>query len=268
MTFSTNNEWTKYLSEFDWNRTEPYDPKELLSMMYKVVENGFYGTNHPLAISWLAGELSKEELQFMGIQEYWYFRCTVWWNAGKVLHCPDLEDQRLLLGPLAEEAGIGDEPHEKQFIRYLQGIGVDMETVFNTGVLPQTITCVDEFYNLNSYGKLIESLAANNLVAEIMRPKQYPLVLESYQKHYTWVPDDALVFFRTHSEADIEHAEIGEKLFLKYAKSMEAQQLAWSALTRSLAARWCLYDGILQYIKKKTSPLLPLWRAFPVIGDV
>jgi pyrroloquinoline quinone (PQQ) biosynthesis protein C len=256
--------WSESLKSFDWAREKPYDPEELLDMFYKAIDVGFYGTNHPLALKLLAGELSKEQLQFMGIQEYWYFRCTVWWNAGKVLHCPYLEDQQELLGPLAEEAGVdGGAAHEKQFIKYLEGIGLDLETVKATGALPETISCVDEFFNINSHGRLIESLAANNLVAETMRPKQYPKLIEAFKKYYPWVPEESLEFFHTHSEADIDHAELGVKLFKKYARSIEAQRVAWTALIRSLSARWTFYDGIMKYMDDKNPPLLPIWDRFP-----
>jgi pyrroloquinoline quinone (PQQ) biosynthesis protein C len=80
---------------------------------------------------------------------------------------------------------------------------------------------VEEFYNLNSHGHLVESLAANNLVAETMRPRQYPLVLRAFDEHYPWVPSESLEFFRLHAEADIEHAALGERLFKKYARSTQ-----------------------------------------------
>jgi pyrroloquinoline quinone (PQQ) biosynthesis protein C len=257
--------WTALLRRFDWQRETPYPPEVFLAMCLEVVKAGFYGTRHPLALRWLEGQLSPDQLRFMAMQEYWYFRGTVWWNAGKVLHCPDLADQLLLLGPLMDEAGIDGAAHHELFVRYLGGLGIDITAVQQAGILPQTLTCVDEFYNLNAHGHLVESLAANNLVAETMRPIQYPQVLKAFKEYYTWVPEESLEFFRVHMEADVGHAELGEKLFKKYAQSISAQRLAWSALTRSLAARWCLYDGILRYLDAADPPLVPVWDAFPAV---
>jgi pyrroloquinoline quinone (PQQ) biosynthesis protein C len=259
----TEQSWHQLLRRFEWNRDQAYRPEEFLDMCLQAILGGFYGTRHELAHLWIRGQLSAADLRFMAIQEYWYFRCTVWWNAAKVLHSPWLSDQRELLGPLMDEAGVFGDAHEDLFLRYLTGLEVSHETVTRTGALPQTVACVDEFFNLNTHGALVESLAANNLVAETMRPKQYPLVLKAFREHYTWVPPEALEFFRLHAEADIEHAALGERLFKKYARTVEAQRLAWSALTRSLGARWAFYDGILQYMRDPDPPLMPVWETFP-----
>jgi pyrroloquinoline quinone (PQQ) biosynthesis protein C len=129
--------WHRTLQRFDWAREEPYDPQEFLEFCHEAIFAGFYGTRHPLALRWIEGELTADELRFMATQEYWYFRCTVWWNAGKVLHCPVLEDQRSLLGPLMEEAGVEEQAHEELFLRYLRGLGLSRNTVLGEGALPR-----------------------------------------------------------------------------------------------------------------------------------
>jgi pyrroloquinoline quinone (PQQ) biosynthesis protein C len=258
--------WGERLEAFDWSRTEPYPTDGLLVMAAGAIDAGFYGTRHPLARRWLSGDLTREQLQFLALQEYWYFRCTVWWNAGKVLHAARA-DQPDLLGPLLEEAGLADDhgSHEAQFVRYMHGLGVTVDDARARGLLPTTMAAVDVFFVINSHGHLVESLAANNLVAETMRPRQYPLVLRAFKNHYRWMPPAALQFFRTHCTADVAHAELGVRLFKKYATSLTAQRRAWAALTRSLAARWAMYDGILAHLDGtgEGAPLLPVWDEFP-----
>lgn len=261
-----NKTWASWLEAFDWGRSEPYRTDDLVSMAARVIDAGFYGTRHELARRWLAGELTREGLQFLALQEYWYFRCTVWWNAGKVLHAA-LADQTELLGPLLDEAGLTGEhgSHEAQFVRYMHGLGVTVDDARSCGLLPTTIAAVDVFFVINSHGHLVESLAANNLVAETMRPRQYPLVLRAFEDHYPWMPPPALQFFRTHCTADVGHAELGVRLFKKYGAALPAQRRAWAALTRSLAARWAMYDGILAHLDSdgRSAPLLPVWDEFP-----
>jgi len=49
-------------------------------------------------------------------------------------------------------------------------------------------------------------------------------MLEVFRKHYTWVPDDALEFYRLHSEVDVGHGEIRMDLLSRYCTTRELQE--------------------------------------------
>jgi pyrroloquinoline quinone (PQQ) biosynthesis protein C len=48
--------------------------------------------------------------------------------------------------------------------------------------------------------------------------------LEVFRKHYTWVPDDKLTFYKLHCGLDMEHAEIRTALLRKYGVNKELQE--------------------------------------------
>ncbi len=48
--------------------------------------------------------------------------------------------------------------------------------------------------------------------------------LEVFRKHYKWVPDDALEFYKLHSEVDMDHAKIRLEILAKYSTTREIQE--------------------------------------------
>ena len=247
---------------FDWERREPYDNDELCDRMLALVRNWFFATRHPLALRLLDGGLSHDDLRFLAGQEYWYFRCTIWWNAGKVLYAPAPEIQRRLIGPLLEEVGATAESHEHLYVRYLRGLGVTADHIDERMLLAGTITYVHEIYSINIAGDLVANLAANNLVVETMRPAQYARLVEVLRKHYG-LDDAALTFFTEHIDADVGHGELGVQLLKELMTSVTHQRIAFAALLRSLAARWQFYDAVDAWITRREGLLIPCWPTLP-----
>jgi pyrroloquinoline quinone (PQQ) biosynthesis protein C len=48
--------------------------------------------------------------------------------------------------------------------------------------------------------------------------------LEVFRKHYQWVPDDALEFYKLHAGIDVEHGAIRKEILKRYATTKELQE--------------------------------------------
>jgi len=48
--------------------------------------------------------------------------------------------------------------------------------------------------------------------------------LEVFRKHYKWVPDDALEFYKLHSEVDMDYGKIRQEILAKYSTTREIQE--------------------------------------------
>jgi pyrroloquinoline quinone (PQQ) biosynthesis protein C len=250
---------------FDWSRAEPYGNDELLDRMLALVRQWFFALEHPLARRLLAGDLSLDDLRFLACQEYWYYRCTIWWNAGKVLYAPSADVQRRLIGPLLEEVGADAPSHEQLYVRYLRGLGLDETDLGERLLLAATMTYVHEIYSINTSGELVANLAANNLVVETMRPVQYPRLIEALSR-YPEIPGDSLEFFREHVEADVSHGALGVELLGDLMTTVTHQRVAWAALVRSLAVRWQFYDAVDAWLLRREGVLVPGWPTLPHIS--
>jgi pyrroloquinoline quinone (PQQ) biosynthesis protein C len=48
--------------------------------------------------------------------------------------------------------------------------------------------------------------------------------LDVFRKHYKWVPDDALEFYKLHADVDVEHGVLRKEILKKYADTKELQE--------------------------------------------
>ena len=48
--------------------------------------------------------------------------------------------------------------------------------------------------------------------------------LETIRKHYSWIPESALEFWRLHSEVDVEHSQLSMDILTKYCTTKELQE--------------------------------------------
>jgi pyrroloquinoline quinone (PQQ) biosynthesis protein C len=68
--------------------------------------------------------------------------------------------------------------------------------------------------------------------------------LEVFRKHYLWVPDDALTFYKLHSGVDMEHAVIRTEILKKYCTTKELQEDCINAQLMKNAMRRVMADAI------------------------
>lgn len=200
------------------------------------VERYFYGTRHSIGMRLPNGKVNQEQLRFIAAQEYHYYNSTTWWNAGKILNAASIEDQRRLFFPLLDELGrdLVDESglpaHAELFLRYCEGIGLTRQAIARMPVLPAVYLAVSELHRIAAQRPTHEFIACSNLVAEKMRPPHYQKLLRAFAEHYTWVPQDALVFYEVHAELDLEH----ESLVRRYVGGKSEQDNVFATVLRSL----------------------------------
>jgi pyrroloquinoline quinone (PQQ) biosynthesis protein C len=68
--------------------------------------------------------------------------------------------------------------------------------------------------------------------------------LETFRKHYTWVPDDALMFYKLHADVDVEHGVIRKEILKKYADTKELQESCINAQLMKNNMRRAMADCI------------------------
>ncbi len=62
--------------------------------------------------------------------------------------------------------------------------------------------------------------------------------LDVFRKHYQWVPDDALTFYKLHAEVDQEHGLLRKEILKKYADTKELQEACINAQLMKNSMRW------------------------------
>jgi pyrroloquinoline quinone (PQQ) biosynthesis protein C len=68
--------------------------------------------------------------------------------------------------------------------------------------------------------------------------------LAVFRKHYTWVPDAALEFYKLHADVDVEHGLIRKEILKKYATTKELQEDCINAQLMKNNMRRVMADAI------------------------
>jgi pyrroloquinoline quinone (PQQ) biosynthesis protein C len=68
--------------------------------------------------------------------------------------------------------------------------------------------------------------------------------LDTFRKHYSWVPDDALTFYKLHADVDVEHGMIRKEILKKYAETKELQEACINAQLMKNNMRRAMADCI------------------------
>ncbi len=233
---------------YDLKKKEPYDPDEFVELLGNIAEETWAGVVHPLAKMFLDGKLTKEQLKTWAIQEYWFYKGPSYWSAAEAANAPTLLDQQILMDPLVTEMGTGNkESHVDLYVKYCNAMGITLDEILSTPLLPGTVSSVSEFYNICKFLPLPEAIAAEKIAGENVNKIRHEKYYSAYRKYYSWIPESALIFHKEHVTEDVGHTKIGMYLVKKYATSKEAQNRMWEAEVRFLSLQWVLYDGIYQY---------------------
>jgi pyrroloquinoline-quinone synthase len=117
--------------------------------------------------------------------------------------------------------GKAGKPHPEYWLDVCVGLGMQREFVKNSEPLFGVKFAVDAFANaaFNRSWLMGVAVSEGDDTAKAMSRD-----LEVFRKHYQWVPDDALTFYKLHADVDVEHGVIRKKILKKYADTKELQE--------------------------------------------
>ena len=132
-------------------------------------------------------------------------------------NCPHTDVRRMWLPKAIEEEGedlIGKsgKPHPEYWLDVCVGMGMDREFVKNSEPLYGVKFAVDSFANaaFKTSWLLGVAVSEGDDTAKAMSRD-----LDIFRKHYQWVPDDALTFYKLHADVDVEHGLLRKEILQK-----------------------------------------------------
>ena len=161
-----------------------------------------------------------------------------------IANCPISDARRMLLRKYIDEEGqdvAGGQlgPHYEMWLRISDALGIPRE-VMNSfeDVLPVYRYTVDAVFSFAKLQTWIEGVAATYATEGRMWKRYTPKEEhkedgllgegEALVRHYA-LPEDALLFFHVHSDANDEHGDINEAILKKYCTTAELQEKALAA---------------------------------------
>lgn len=159
--------------------------------------------NHPFYQAWVAGKLSRGDLQHYAKAYFAHVLAFPRYVSGVHSRCEDLHSRRQLLDNLIDEEA-GDEHHPELWLRFAEGLGAKRDAVEAHDDVATT-ELVEKFL-ARTTGSYAEGLGAL-FAYESQIPEVADSKIESLKNSYGVTDERTLSFFSVHAQADVHHTQ-------------------------------------------------------------
>ena len=230
------------------NGTGALAPEEFIASIWqerrRYVREGRIKQPHPWRVALSHGRVSRAAL-IDYVKNRYYFLCNINRKDAQIIaNCPIPDARRMLLRKYIDEEGqdvaggrLG--PHYEMWMKVSDALGVPRD-VMNSfeDVLPVYRYTVDAVFNFVKLQSWLEGVAATYATEGRMWKRYTPKEEhkedglldegEALERHYG-LAQEALEFYRVHSDANDQHGDINEAILKKYCVTAEFQEKALAA---------------------------------------
>jgi pyrroloquinoline-quinone synthase len=218
-------------------------PEELESALRTLLAERYHD-HHPFNLRMHEGRLSPEEIRTW-VRNRYYYQTRIPIKDGIILaKAESPEFRREWLHRIRDHDGDGPgDGGLELWLSLAEAVGLDRSEVERlTLVLPGVRAACDDYVKLVESSDLLTSVAASLTemsAGEIMRER-----LAAFERHYPWVGEEGLRYFRSRTVQAPRDAAHGLHFVLAHARSDEDQRRCIAALERKCEILWRLLDAI------------------------
>jgi pyrroloquinoline-quinone synthase len=229
------------------------EPDELIADLQNVLQQR-HPRPHPIRQLLLSGRLTKEQLRWWARNQFHEFRNIHRFFGVRYQKCPIPELRRLLLENMVEEEGEdlfgGKYPsHRELWIRFAEGIGVSRDDILNYEPLPGIRAALEMYVSLVQQSHWAVAIGTG-LVFEGGGPKRMGEERRALEKYYSWIPSEALDFFRAHEYHDEGHGNMVIDVIKQHCMAIQLQQEMREAVRQRADIMWlqndCIYHAFVR----------------------
>ena len=201
-----------------------------------------YHDQHPVHQRMHQGELSKRQLQ-RWVENRFYYQGRIPIKDALILSkSEDASFRRMWIhrihdhdGESAETGGLA------QWLNLAEAVGLDrQETASFTNVLPGVRFACDGYVDLVRQSPLVVAVASS--LTELFAPDLMSARIAAWEKHYPWVGQEALAYFRGRVTRARRDGDEGLDFVLRNANTDPLQEACIEALRRKTQVLWHLLD--------------------------
>ena len=205
---------------------------------------GSYYVEHPFHKLMYEGKLSQRQFQGWVANRLAYQRVVPRKDAAILSNCPDADVRRVWIQRIIDhdgtEAGNGG---IELWIRLGISLGVPREEMEDERhVLPAVRLICESYVTFCRTKPWVQACASS--LTELFAPKIHQQRIESFPKHYPWIPPEALDYFKSRlvqAPRDVHH---GLAIVKAHCTNAETQLQAFEALAFKLDMLWAMIDTI------------------------
>lgn len=228
-------------------------PDELIEELQNALQTR-YPRPHPIRQLLLSGRLTREQLQWWAKNQFHEFRNIHRFFGVRYQKCPVPELRRMLLENMVEEEGEdlfgGRYPsHRELWVRFAEGIGIPRDEILAYEPLPGIRAALEMYVALVQQSHWAVAIGTG-LVFEGGGPKRMAEERRALERHYPWIPSQALDFFRVHEYHDEGHGTMVTEVIKRYCMEVHLQEEMRRAVQQRADIMWlqndCIYHAFVR----------------------
>ena len=203
-----------------------------------------YHDQHPFHLRMHQGALSREELRLWVKSRYYYQTRIPIKDALILAKSEDPAFRRTWLQRITDHDGrVEGEGGLALWQRLGEALSIDRaELVSLSGVLPGVRFACDAYVSLVERAPLVEAVASS--LTEVLAPDLMERRIAAFERHYPWIPAQALDYFRGRVKAARNDGQFALAFVLEHALTRAEQDRCVRALITKTEILWHLLDAV------------------------
>jgi pyrroloquinoline-quinone synthase len=203
-----------------------------------------YHSLHPFNVAMHEGRLSKEQLGSWVLHRYYYQTRIPIKDALILSKSEDPAFRRSWVRRIGDHDGTRDgEGGLSEWLLLARAVGLDEEEVRSTrSVLPAVRYACDSYVELVRERSLVEAVASSlteHFAPDIMRTR-----VAAWEKHYPWIDQSALAYFRSRVPRATRDAEEALAFVVAHATTPALEDACVRALVDKCRILWAMLDAV------------------------
>ena len=203
-----------------------------------------YHDQHPFSRRMNEGSLSRGQIQGWVANRFYYQETIPRKDAAILANCPEREIRRRWVRRILDQDGTADgEGGIEAWLRLGEAVGLPREEMADERhVVPGVRFAVDAYLTFARTRPWVEAVASS--LTELFAPDLMAERLAAFERHYSWIDPQGLVYFRarlTQAPRDSEHAH---EVVTEHCRTPDQQAAAVAALSFKCDVLWSVLDAI------------------------
>ncbi|MGH7354792.1 MAG: pyrroloquinoline-quinone synthase PqqC [Candidatus Rokuibacteriota bacterium] len=220
----------------------PLSREELIEWIRREGESRYHD-HHRYHVLMHDGKLSRVQLQQWVLNRYYYQTRVPIKDAIILSKSEDPAFRRMWIHRIRDHDGDegGDEAGLELWLRLAEGVGLEREEVASCrSVLPGVRFACDGYVELVRERSLVEAVASS--LTEFFAPDLMTKRVLAWEKHYPWVGEDMLAYFRSRPPKARRDSNEAIDFVVRHATTYAMQEQCVAALIRKTEILWHLLD--------------------------
>jgi len=230
----------------------PWPEKQFVARLRAVGEQSYHD-KHPFHVLMNAGKLDRHSLQGWVANRFYYQTAIPIKDAAILSNCPEPAIRRVWIQRIMDHDGAGNEIGGiEKWLRLGMAVGLSRaEMISQKRLLPGVRYAVDAYINFCRTQSWI--IAMSSSLTELFAPVLMSKRIAAFERHYPWVKEDGLRYFRGRLTQAPRDADFALRLVVERCGSRQLQEQAVEALGFKCELLWAMLDAVyLAYILNRS----------------